>query len=162
MCNQGTLDDAWAEASRDLVIARGGRAQGAVGRPGRARAPLARRCAHSCSGDPRRPTVHPPSELELVVADVRDAWDAFESVPDGDLALADHLELHAEELAAAVRRRARSGATAALAERDDAWGPLAARIAAWCEAWDDVVARRSPWSTGWPPPRSGSRRTTPG
>jgi len=74
---------------------------------------------------------------------VRDAWDEFASVPEGDLALADHLELHAEVLTSTVGD-ARARATAALSDRDDAWGPLAARISTWCEAWDDCLAKSLP------------------
>ncbi len=58
---------------------------------------------------------------------MRNAWDEFASVPEGDLALADHLEFHAEVLTSTVGE-ARARATAALSDRDDAWGPLAARI----------------------------------
>ena len=36
----------------------------------------------------------------------------------------------------------RAKASAALAERDDAWGQLAARISAWCATWDDVLKNK--------------------
>jgi energy-coupling factor transporter ATP-binding protein EcfA2 len=140
VCNQGTLDDTWAQTSRDLVA----REEYELRELSDARAGLdaARRALRALVQ--RRPTPTdraPTEELEPVVAAARSAWVAFESIPDGDLALADHLELHAAELASAVGE-ARTSATAALAERDDAWGPLAARISAWCEMWDDWLAKK--------------------
>ena len=134
VCTQGTLDLAWVEASNDLVaheeaeLRELSEAKGELDDARRAlRALVVRRPA---------PTDRAPTdELEPVVTTVREAWDAFASVPEGDLALAEHLELHAEDLATALGV-ARKGATSALAQRDDVWGPLAARISAWCEAWD--------------------------
>jgi ABC-type hemin transport system ATPase subunit len=134
VCTQGTLDSAWVETSRDLVA----REEAELKELSEAGAELdaARRALRALVVRRPAPTDRAPTEeLEAVVTTVRRAWEAFESAPDGDLALAGHLELHAEELARAVGE-ARKGATAALAERDDAWGPLAARISAWCEAWD--------------------------
>ncbi|MDQ3485607.1 MAG: recombinase RecF, partial [Actinomycetota bacterium] len=140
VCNKGTLDLAWAEGSRDLVA----REEAELRELSEARVELddARRALRALVVRRPAPTDRAPTEeLELVVTTVRASWEAFEAVPDGDLALADHLELHAEELATAVGD-ARKSATAALVERDDAWGPLAARIAAWCETWDDWLEKK--------------------
>jgi hypothetical protein len=140
VCNQGTLDDAWAQTSRDLVA----HEESELRELSDARAELdaARKSLRAHMQRRPAPTDRAPTtELDMAVTNVRTAWEAFETAPDGDLALADHLELHAEELAMAVGE-ARSAATATLAERDDAWSPLAARISAWCEAWDDVLAKK--------------------
>lgn len=139
-CNQGTLDEAWALASRDLVA----HEQAELKELSDARAELdaARQSLRSLVH--KRPAAidrSPTEELESVVISVRTAWDAFESTPTGDLALADHIERHAEKLALAAGD-ARASAAAALAERDDLWGPLAARISAWCQLWDEVVTKK--------------------
>jgi hypothetical protein len=138
VCSTGELNEAWAAASRDLIA----RQDAELRRLSDARAELeaARRTLRGLVQ--RRPpsTDRAPSEeLDPIVARLRQAWQAFESVPEGDLALADHLEQHCADLAAATAA-VRTSATAALNERDDAWGPLAARISAWCQAWDDAAA----------------------
>lgn len=140
VCSQGTLDEAWAEASRALVAHQEAELRELTG--ARAELDAARRVL--CGLVQRRPTVTddaPSQDLEAVIAQVRTTWEAFESVPNGDLALADHLELHAEELASAVGA-VRVTATAALAERDDAWGPLAVRLSAWSETWSNVLEKQ--------------------
>jgi energy-coupling factor transporter ATP-binding protein EcfA2 len=140
VCNQGTLDDAWAETSRDLVAHEEAELEELT--TAKEELNAARHALHSLVQ--RRPSSTdraPTEELETAVAAARVAWEAFESVPDGDLALADHLELHVVDLAEAVASL-RAEAAAALAERDDKWGPLAARISAWCEVWDDWLAAK--------------------
>lgn len=137
VCNQGTLDDTWAEASRDLVI----HEEAELRELSDARTELsaARQALRALVQRRPAPTDHAPVEdVEQVLADLRTTWAAYESAPDGDLDLADHLEMYAEELAAAAGT-VRAAATAALAERDDAWGPLAARVAAWCRTWDELL-----------------------
>jgi hypothetical protein len=140
VCNKGTLDDAWVDSSRDLVAHDETELQGLS--EARAELTTARQALRAVVQ--RRPAATdraPTDELETAVAEVRTAWDAYANVPDGDLVLADHLELHVEELASTVGTL-RAAATVALAERDDAWSPLAARIAAWCETWEKVLEKQ--------------------
>ena len=137
VCSSGSLDDAWAQASRDLIALQ----EDELRELSDARDELEAARRVVLAHVHRRPATTdraPSEELEPVVADLRTAWDAFHTVPDGDLALAEHLSAHASQLSAAAGQ-ARSAATAALAERDDAWGPLAARISAWCQTWDDAL-----------------------
>lgn len=141
VCNKGALDDPWAETSRDLIA----HEEAELSELSDARAELdaARQALRSLVTRRPAPTNHAPiKELEPVLADLRQTWEAFESVPGGDLDLADHLELHADDLGSAVGT-VRADATVALSERDDAWGPLAARISAWCATWDDVLEKKS-------------------
>jgi hypothetical protein len=140
VCNEGTLDEAWARASHDLIAHE--EAELRELSDARARLDAARQAMRALVHRRPAPTDRAPTEeLEPVVSAAREAWEAFEAVPDGDLVLADHLELHAAELWSAVGK-ARAGATAVLAERDDAWGPLAARISAWCQTWDDCLQKK--------------------
>lgn len=137
VCNQGTLDDTWAEASRDLVT----HEEAELRELSDARTELsaARQALRALVQRRPAPTDHAPvEEVEKVLTGLRTTWAAYESAPQGDLDLADHLEMYAEELAAAAGS-VRAAAMAALAERDDAWGPLAARVAAWCGTWDEVL-----------------------
>lgn len=137
VCTKGTLDDVWARSSRDLVA----REEAELRELSDARANLdgARQALRALAQRRPAPIDHAPlDQLDDAVAEARVAWDEYAVVPEGDLPLADHLELRAEDLATTVGK-VRAAATSAIAERDDAWGPLAARIAAWCEAWDDVV-----------------------
>lgn len=140
VCNKGTLDEAWAEASRELVAREEADLRGLS--DARAELNAARQALRALLQRRPAPTDRSPiPELEEKMADLRAAWEAYASAPDGDLALADHMELHAGDLASQAGKL-RAAATATLVERDDAWGPLAARIAAWCEAWDDVLQNK--------------------
>lgn len=134
VCNQGTLDDAWAQTSRDLVVQEEAELEDlttAQEELNAARQALRGLVLRRPASTDRAPT----DDLETAVGRARAAWDALETIPDADLPLADHLELHAADLSEAVANL-RAEAAAALAERDDKWGPLAARISAWCEVWD--------------------------
>ncbi len=140
VCNEGWLDDTWVQVSRDLVA----REEADLQELSDARAELdaARRALRAHVQQRPAATDHAPTEdLKGAVAAVRTAWDALAATPSSDLALADHLELHAEDLASTVGL-VRAGANAALTERDDAWGPLAARISAWCATWDECLAKQ--------------------
>lgn len=140
VCASGSLDDSWAERSRDLVA----REESELRELSDARAELDAARLVSRSLVLQRPVATDHSavdELDSDLAGLRQTWDEYAAVPEGDLALADHLELHAEELAAAVGAT-RTKASAALAERDDVWGKLATRISAWCGAWDDVLENK--------------------
>ena len=137
VCSQGALNDSWAQTSRELVE----REDAHLRDLSDARAELdGAREALAKHAQPRPPVTDraPLPDLETDVSAVRTAWDEFAAVPDGDLAVADHLELRAENLASTVAQ-ARERATGALAERDNAWAPLAARISAWCNTWDDCL-----------------------
>jgi DNA repair exonuclease SbcCD ATPase subunit len=140
VCNKGSLDEAWAAASRELVE----REETELRKLSDARAELNAARQALLTLLQRRPSQTdraPVPELEDDMADLRRGWDVYASAPEGDLALAEHLESHARDLASQVGQL-RAAATATLAERDDAWGPLAARIAAWCEAWDNTQQKR--------------------
>lgn len=140
VCNASTLDSAWVEASRQLVA----REEADLQELSDARAELnaARQGLRTHAQQRPAATDRPPTEsLEAALAALRAAWDAMAAAPLGDLALADHLEEHAERLASMVGL-VRVDAAAALAERDDAWGPLAAQIAAWCVRWDECMAKQ--------------------
>ena len=80
----------------------------------------------------------PVPELDDVVATAKTVWDAWAAAPEADLELADHLELHVDDLVAALES-VRVAATSAASSRDDAWSPLAARIASWCEEFSGVL-----------------------
>ena len=137
VCNLGTLDDAWADASRDIVA----QEEAELKDLSEARVELsnARQAVRALVHQRPAPTDRAPiDELEPVLAEVRSAWDAYQAVPPGDLDLADHLEVYVTELERVVGTL-RGAATAALTERDDAWAPLAARIAGWCDAWDAAL-----------------------
>lgn len=137
VCTKGTLDDGWAESSRALVA----REEAELKELSDARHELeaARRALRGLVQPRPAPTDRAPTgDLEEAVAAARDAWDAYQELPDGDLDLADHLELHVTDVASSMGAL-RAVATAALAERDDAWGPLAAKIAGWCKTWDDTL-----------------------
>lgn len=140
VCNEGTLDEVWAETSRLLVAHEEAELRDLS--DARAELTAARQAVRALVQRRPAPTDRSPvPELEATVADLRAAWEAYASAPDGDLALADHLELHAGDLASRIGQL-RAAATATLGERDDAWGPLAAKIAAWCETWDDVLQKK--------------------
>lgn len=139
VCMRGDLDEAWAETSRELVAREESELQELV--QARENLTSARRTLRSFIRRlPESLDRAPTEELTDVVAAAKSAWSAYESAPDDDLALADHMELHSEEAASKVAL-VRMAATTALAERDDAWGALAARIASWCEAWDDWLTK---------------------
>lgn len=140
VCNQGYLDNTWAQASRDLVAHEEAELQELS--DAKAELEAARSALRSLAQ--RRPAPidrSPTEELDPLLSAAREAWTAFEALPGGDLPLADHLELHAEHLTSVVAD-VRAAAAAALAERDDAWAPLAARISAWCESWEDWLAKK--------------------
>ena len=139
VCTQGNLDDAWADTSRDLVAREesnlkelDGARNGLTSSRGALQALIRKLPA---------PLDRAPIEgLDDVVRAAREAWSAYEKIPQNDLDAADHAELHAEELAVRVGQ-VRVAAASALAERDDAWGPLATRVSAWCETWDDWLTK---------------------
>lgn len=140
VCNQGYLDDTWAQTSRDLIAREDAELQQLA--DARAELEAARRAVRTLAGQRPAPLDRSPTDdLAPIVSAVREAWTTFEQLPVEDLALADHIELHSENLAD-VAADVRSAAAGALAERDDAWGPLAARISAWCESWDDWLDKK--------------------
>lgn len=132
VCDAATLDDSWLQTSRDLISHE--EHELADLSTARTRLQEAREAARRLVT--RRPAAldqSPTDDLDLTAA--RQAWDDFAAAPDGDLVLADHLDLHADKLADALSEL-RERAAVALAARDDAWGPLAGQIATWCDQWD--------------------------
>ena len=140
VCTQGTLHDAWADTSRDWVA----QEDAALRELSDARAEVdAARSdlVNHMRNRPRPLDSSPAPELDASVTAARTAWDEFGSPPTGDLALADHLELHGEEVGSTLAQ-ARVAASAALAERDDVWSPVASRISTWCAMWDSWLSQK--------------------
>ena len=158
VCNQGTLDDAWLQTSRDLVAHEEAELQELS--DARAELAAARQALRALAQ--RRPATTdraPVEEVATALADLRTTWNDSSPPPTATWHWRTTSQLHAEELATKAGT-VRAAASAALGERDDAWGPLAGRIAAWCGP-GSRCSRTSRPSTSSPPQRSGSRRTTP-
>lgn len=145
VCHSATLDEAWATSSRALVARQG---EDLVGLS------AARQTFDQAMGAarllfPPRPAVldRPPlPELEEAALSARAAWDDWASAPKGNgaetaTALAEHLELHAGEVADRLARL-RVAASEALALLDDAWQPLATQIGTWCDVWEEWLAQK--------------------
>lgn len=136
VCARAHLDDAWAETAKAFLA--GEDAELNEIRTAQANLETARSgLKHRL---PRRP-MHLDRRLDDGRVDIslaQAAWDEYLRVPEGDLAACDHLDSQIAALADAVAEL-RSQATAALATLDDAWGPLAGRIAAWCDEWEEWV-----------------------
>lgn len=141
VCTQGSLDDAWAETSRELVA----REEAELRRLADAKAELDDARAALRALMPSPPAVldrAPLEELEPAVSQLRSLWQQAVAAPPDDLGFADHVEIFASELAE-LAGTVRSSANAELSRRDDAWAPLAARVASWCTTWDAAVANQS-------------------
>lgn len=135
VCNEGTLDGVWAESSRTLVE-REEEELAEITRVSHELGVARQRAGELVAGRPAPLDRSPVGELDDAVHAARQTWSAWSSAPESDLELADHLELHVHELVQ-VMEKLRAAASAALTQRDDAWGPLASRIASWCDAWDE-------------------------
>lgn len=152
VCSQGTLDEGWLTTSRELVAKEGAALQelkDAASELEAARAAVSR-CAAGCPPSLDR---SPTPTLDASVTALKAAWTKFAGLPDGDLACAEHLEKHHQELNL-LACRLREEASAELAGRDDAWGPMAAEISAWTSRWDawleqkpkaDLLTRTAKW-----------------
>lgn len=145
VCRSGRLDEAWAETSRRLADEE---------RKELSDVDAANQTFELALDSARRLVQPRPSALDRApvpglerhVEAARNAWDAWAAAPAGSGArsaneLADHLELHVDDLSVALADLRRA-ATEELTARDKAWEPLAARIAAWCTQWDEWLAVR--------------------
>ncbi len=155
VCSASMLDEEWAVTARIFVKTEQDELQGLSD----ARDALAVALSSARRYIRPRPLALDRSPVpEVEVEGARRAWNSWASAPDGDsaaaaLALADHLEQHVEQLVAELAR-ARAAAVTEISARDDAWEPLAARIATWCEQWEawlaakadlDVLVRAEVW-----------------
>lgn len=140
VCAGSHLDAAWAESTR-LDVERQSRDLGDL-EAARATLDLARGKARSHIQPP--PNVlnieHLPG-IAATVAQARHAWDIWSAAPTGDLDLAQHLDLHAGTLISALDD-VRGQASEELQARQDAWGPVAIKIAAFCSEWDDWLTTK--------------------
>ncbi|MET3962814.1 ABC-type lipoprotein export system ATPase subunit [Marmoricola sp. OAE513] len=135
VCAGATLDAGWAETSAALVK----KAEEELAGLTHAREELDRSRQAVLQLVAKRPAAldkAPLPELEDVVAAARAAWDAWATRPEGDLDLADHVVRESASLTIPIAN-VRAAATAAINELDDAWAPVAARIAGWCDTWTE-------------------------
>lgn len=137
VCSQGTLDDKWSELSRNRIASEELELK-ELSSAGRELEIARRELRSLVMKRPAATDRAPINALEDVLTDVRAAWDALEAAPQGDLELARHLERHSTSLELAMQTM-RVEATKALAERDDAWSPLASKISSWCETWEEAL-----------------------
>ena len=140
VCASQTLDSDWVATSRAIVEKAEAELEGLT---------VAREDLERSRSAARRLLVKRPAaldrapvpELSEAVATAKAAWDAWEEAPSADLELADHLELHVDDLLASLED-VRAAATVAANSRDDVWSPLAARIASWCDGFSGVLATK--------------------
>ena len=86
---------------------------------------------------PARPpwTENPFRRLAEAVTKARQAWDLWAAAPAGDLDLTAHLELYWGGLDSALQSL-RAAVAQELQHRQDAWTPIATKVAAFCADWD--------------------------
>lgn len=99
VCAQGSLDETWAEASTSLVAQEASELrelEDASAELVAARNALTRLVSRCPAALDQAPT----EALNAAVMETRASWSAFAEVPQGDLELADHLELHVHDLSA--------------------------------------------------------------
>ncbi|KAA1419200.1 AAA family ATPase [Nocardioides humilatus] len=145
VCHQGELDESWAETSKTQVAAE--RAELRDLAEAQQTYDLALDAARKLII--ARPAIldqSPLPALDDTVASARDAWTTWVTAPDGSSAskagdLADHLELHLDDLTTALTA-VREAAGVELSAREDEWEPLAAAIAGWCTEQEDWLAKK--------------------
>ncbi|MGV0742662.1 AAA family ATPase [Mycolicibacterium sp. XJ870] len=142
LCGQGVLDDSWAGAARAALERDQAAAQDLT--TARAATHEARSALIAAVRD-----VAPPPQADADLTTLADAWRAHQRFaalpPDGDLALAYHVE---ETLPALHQAYAalRQEASALIRQREDAWSPVALQLADWLRKADDA-ARADPQLT---------------
>ncbi|NIH95039.1 AAA family ATPase [Mycolicibacterium fluoranthenivorans] len=127
VCGEGWLDAGWAEQAQTAVL--DGEATAAEYRAAAAELKSARAAADALMAQ-----LQPAGALRGVdlptLPTYNEAAERARVAPDDHVACADHLEsVVLDALGAAEALR--SEAAAALASREDAWGPVAAQVAAW-------------------------------
>lgn len=138
VCHQGTLDDAWSAWSTEQIESerREFTAFDAAQQTFRISLDQARKLLVPL---PSTLAIAQQADAEALAA--RQAWERWLDAPAGNdpvaaSELANHLDTYATPLIEAVSTL-RSAASIRLGQMDDAWQPLAVRIAAWCGAWTD-------------------------
>ncbi|WP_255565992.1 AAA family ATPase [Mumia sp. zg.B21] len=137
VCGDGTLDAAWASATRE-VLARE-RGQVAALKDARARLGAARTTARALARPlPAALADTPTVALAGAISATRDAWQRWENAPESDLELANHLRTTLMPASTSLSALLAAVATD-LAERDEAWAAVASRLGAHAdlaEAWN--------------------------
>lgn len=129
VCRQGRLDTEWHErikselATEDEELARHQKAQQSLEQ--------VRRAARALLGRVAEPAQPGRFELESLEA-ARMAWQRWTRPPEGDAACAEHLDAAFGGLEAA-HNLLREEAATVLAQHEDAWAPLAVRLARWVD-----------------------------
>lgn len=139
VCGQGMLDDAWRTAVEAELLAESEAAR--VRQEAQQHLSRSRDAARRLVTAVGAITPVPGVELATVeqAAAARSAWLA---APQDDIALAEHLAAHGEELHVVVSALRAEAATAHQA-RQDAWSPLATRLAAWLQLAEQARAIES-------------------
>ncbi|KHL18312.1 AAA domain-containing protein [Mumia flava] len=136
VCGVGTLDGAWAAQARADVAA--DRQQVALLKAARARLTAARESARALVAPvPSALAGSTPDVLDEAVGSVRSAWTRWSAAPATDADLVTHLRTALAPVTEALPPM-RAAASEVLAERDDAWSAIAARLAAYAndaDAW---------------------------
>lgn len=127
VCGQGRLDGDWADRTRDAIAS----SEESLTEYRTATAELRQSRAAVASLLDRLPTVEPVDGVDLPALTIlAAAIDVAQQVPDGDDALARHLESTLVDVAE-VAEALRAQADDALKQREGAWAPLAAQIGSW-------------------------------
>jgi ABC-type hemin transport system ATPase subunit len=142
VCGQGTLDEHWVVAARAALE----RAESAARDLTAARAESQQ--ARSAVVALVRSVVRPPlADAELGALEAaRVAYSDFAELPVGDdVALAEHVEATLPRLQAAYTELAQEAA-ALVQAREDAWSPVALRLAEWLQKAEAVAAVAQQWA----------------
>lgn len=126
VCGEGTLDEHWAEAAREALQ----KDQLAVHALNAARIELQR--ARSSLVALVRSVPPPPDDADIPgLAEAQQAFEQFLTLPpDGDLALAEHVEKSFPAVAQSYST-VRHEAEQLIKSRKDAWSPVALQLAEW-------------------------------
>lgn len=129
VCGEGTLDDAWAEQTRETIASTEeslNEYRAATRELKQARTAAADRIARLRAVD------EVPGVELAALAGYNEAVAAARQVPDGDADLAAHLESTLTDVAAAADALRTQAGEAAKA-RETAWAPIAAQLGAWVQ-----------------------------
>ncbi|MFN0281304.1 MAG: AAA family ATPase [Kineosporiaceae bacterium] len=140
VCGQGTLDPAWADRAR-TSIDRAGLFAGADAALAAARSTLQR----AVPAAPHAVTAAAPEGLPALadaLTDLSTAWAELRTTSTDESRLVAEVETHHATVETAVHEVV-AQATAAVAAREDAWQPLAVRVAEWLG-----LARRAEQAAG--------------
>lgn len=132
VCGQGTLDPAWADHAR-TSIDRAGLFAGAVADADAALAAARAALHRAVPAAPHAVTSSAPDGLPAladVLTDLSTAWAELRTASTDDTRPAADVDAHHATVEAAVREVV-AQATTAVAAREDAWQPLAVRVAEW-------------------------------